>query len=71
MELELDKLWVWDIETYPNCFLFAITRADGKHEKVFEVSFESKPVLITSKNKVMTWLVSIPWGLTTLLFIDS
>jgi hypothetical protein len=44
MELELDKLWVWDIETYPNCFLFAITRADGKHEKVFEVSFQSNEI---------------------------
>lgn len=30
--------WIWDEETYPNCFLFAITRADGQFTQVFECS---------------------------------
>lgn len=30
--------WVYDIETYPNCFTLCIVRDDGKHLKVFEVS---------------------------------
>lgn len=32
------KDWVYDIETYPNCFTMAILRADGKHRRVFEIS---------------------------------
>jgi hypothetical protein len=30
--------WVWDIETYPNCFTFSVIREDGKFLKGFEVS---------------------------------
>lgn len=30
--------WVYDIETYPNCFSFAIIREDGKHAKTYEIS---------------------------------
>jgi len=30
--------WIYDLETYPNCFTFCIVRADGKHNRVFEVS---------------------------------
>lgn len=30
--------WIIDIETYPNVFLFAVVRGDGKHKNVFEVS---------------------------------
>lgn len=32
------KAWIIDIETYPNCFLFAVLRADESFKKVFEVS---------------------------------
>lgn len=32
------KHYVWDCETFPNCFTFGITRSDGKHAKVFEIS---------------------------------
>lgn len=30
--------WIWDLETYKNCFTFGIVRADGKFPQVFEVS---------------------------------
>lgn len=30
--------WVYDIETYPNCFSFAIIREDGKHASTYEIS---------------------------------
>lgn len=30
--------WVYDIETYPNCFSFAIIREDGKHSSTYEIS---------------------------------
>lgn len=30
--------WVYDCETYPNCFSFAIIREDGKHAKTYEIS---------------------------------
>ena len=30
--------WVYDCETYPNCFSFAIIREDGKHAVTYEVS---------------------------------
>ena len=30
--------WIYDLECYPNCFTVAIVRADGKHERVFEMS---------------------------------
>ena len=30
--------WIYDIETYPNCFSFAIIREDGKHAVTYEVS---------------------------------
>lgn len=34
----IDGDWVFDIETYPNCYTFAISSSDGKHVRVFEVS---------------------------------
>ena len=30
--------WIYDLETYPNCFSFAIIRKDGKHALTYEVS---------------------------------
>ena len=30
--------WIYDCETYPNCFSFAIIREDGKHAVTYEVS---------------------------------
>lgn len=36
--MDKSKLYVADIETYPNCFTIAVMRADGKHTNVFEVS---------------------------------
>lgn len=30
--------WIYDIETYPNCFLIALVREDGKLERTIEVS---------------------------------
>ena len=30
--------WIYDCETYPNCFSFAIIREDGKHALTYEVS---------------------------------
>ncbi len=30
--------WIYDIETYPNCFTFTIVREDNKHRRVFEIS---------------------------------
>lgn len=37
-KIDNTKAWIYDLETYPNCFLFAVTRADGKHKHVLEVS---------------------------------
>ena len=34
----IDGDWVYDLETYPNCYTFAISSSDGKHVRVFEVS---------------------------------
>ena len=30
--------WIYDLETYPNCFTFCIVRADNKNLRLFEVS---------------------------------
>lgn len=30
--------WIYDCETYPNCFSFAIIREDGKHSSTYEIS---------------------------------
>lgn len=30
--------WIYDCETYPNCFSFAIIREDGKHASTYEIS---------------------------------
>lgn len=30
--------WIYDLETYPNCFTFALSSSDGKHIRCFEVS---------------------------------
>ena len=30
--------WIYDCETYPNCFSFAIIREDGKHTNTYEIS---------------------------------
>lgn len=30
--------WIFDIETYPNCFTFCLIRGDGKHQRIYEVS---------------------------------
>lgn len=32
------SLYVFDKETYPNCYTFAIVREDGKHKRLFEIS---------------------------------
>lgn len=32
------KNWIYDLETYPNCFTMAIVREDGKFPRVFECS---------------------------------
>lgn len=34
----IDGDWIFDIETYPSTFTFAISSSDGKHVRVFEVS---------------------------------
>jgi hypothetical protein len=34
----IDGDWVYDIETYPNCFTFCIVKSNGKYLKVFEIS---------------------------------
>ena len=34
----IDGDLIFDIETYPNCYTFAISSSDGKHVRVFEVS---------------------------------
>lgn len=36
--------WIYDIETYPNCFTFSIVREDGKHKKTFEISFRKNQI---------------------------
>lgn len=36
--MDKTKAWIIDIETYPNCFLFAVVRGDSKYSQVFEVS---------------------------------
>ena len=36
--------WIYDIETYPNCFLFAIVSSDMKHKFVFEVSHRKNEI---------------------------
>jgi len=39
-----DFKWIYDIETYPNCFTFSIVREDGKHKKTFEISFRKNQI---------------------------
>ena len=34
----MNNKWVYDIETFPNCFSFSIIREDGKFSNTFEVS---------------------------------
>jgi hypothetical protein len=34
----IDGDWIYDIETYPNCFTISLIRADGKVSRVFEIS---------------------------------
>ena len=34
----IDGDWIYDLETYPNCYTFAISSSNGKHVRVFEVS---------------------------------
>lgn len=34
----IDGDWIFDLETYPNVYTFAISSSDGKHVRVFEVS---------------------------------
>lgn len=34
----IDGDWIYDLETYPSTFTFAISSSDGKHVRVFEVS---------------------------------
>lgn len=36
--------WIYDIETYPNCFTFSIIRADGKFPNGFEVSHRQNDI---------------------------
>jgi hypothetical protein len=36
--------WVYDLETYPNCFTFSIIREDGKFPNSFEVSFRKNEI---------------------------
>jgi hypothetical protein len=36
--LDLAKFWVYDIETYKECFSIALIRADGKHSRVYSCS---------------------------------
>ena len=40
MQETQDKQWyyIYDLETFPNCFTFGIVREDGKHLQAFEVS---------------------------------
>ncbi len=42
--MDKTKARVVDIETYPNCFLFAAVRADGKQKVVFEVSHRKNEI---------------------------
>lgn len=39
-----DLKWIYDCETYPNCFTFSIVREDGKFKKTFEVSFRKNDI---------------------------
>lgn len=36
--------WIYDCETYPNCFSFSIVREDGKYKKTYEVSFRKNQI---------------------------
>lgn len=36
--MNLEKLYVYDIETYKEVFTFSVVRADGKHKRTFECS---------------------------------
>lgn len=36
--MNLDKIYIYDLETYKHAFTFSIVRADGKHRRTFEVS---------------------------------
>lgn len=36
--MDITKDWVYDIETFPNCFTFSIIRCDSKFPKTFEIS---------------------------------
>ena len=45
IELEdLESYWVYDIETYCNCFTFTVIRADLKEAYVFEISFRKNNI---------------------------
>ena len=35
----MNNVFVWDIETYPNCFSCCIADLQQKRMKVFEISF--------------------------------
>lgn len=35
----IDGDWIYDLETFPNCFTFALVRADGNIRRLFEISF--------------------------------
>lgn len=48
-----DGDWVYDIETYRNCFTFCLVRSDGKHMKVFEIS--------DRKNETKEFLNCLRW----------
>ena len=37
-QTHIDGDWIYDIETYPNCFTISLIRADGKLPRVFEIS---------------------------------
>lgn len=40
----MNKKWVYDIETYPSAFTFAVVRDDGKYASVFEVSHRKNQI---------------------------
>lgn len=42
--MDKTKAFIIDIETYPNTFLFAVTRSDGIYKNVFEVSFRENQI---------------------------
>ena len=40
----MNQKWIFDIETYPSCFSFAVIREDGAFPNTFEVSYRKNDI---------------------------